>query len=180
MQYREGQQRMRCKNMKKSLQVLGDKWAHSDDDMKNGVKVMTQRTAHTSNNMRHRIKSWWRSCSSRILGLMTENSWNHECEPRAGQGNIHHPAYGTWTADFMSRQKESRAFLGKYLNELRVPWRHKRREMMAMAGIMPVGKWLAKIKQRSDVSCRLCKRARELKICRKRRMGTSTVLSAME
>jgi len=32
---------------------------------------------------------------------------------------------------------------------------------MAIAGILPVAKWLAKIKQRSDVSCRLCKRARE-------------------
>ena len=29
MQYGEGQQRMRCKNMKRGLQVLGDKWAHS-------------------------------------------------------------------------------------------------------------------------------------------------------
>jgi len=28
-------------------------------------------------------------------------------------------------------------------------------------GIIPVAKWLAEIKQRSDVSCRLCKRARE-------------------
>ena len=33
--------------------------------------------------------------------------------------------------------------------------------MMAIAGIIPVAKWLAKIKQRSDVSCTLCKRARE-------------------
>jgi len=33
--------------------------------------------------------------------------------------------------------------------------------MMAIAGIIPVAKWLAKIKQRSGVSCRLCKRARE-------------------
>jgi len=33
--------------------------------------------------------------------------------------------------------------------------------MMAIAGIIPVAKWLAKIKQRSDVGCRLCKRARE-------------------
>ena len=36
---------------------------------------------------------------------------------RAEQGNINHPAYGTWTADFMLRQNESRAFLGKYLND---------------------------------------------------------------
>jgi len=80
---------------------------------------------------------------------------------RAEQGNINHPAYGTWTADFMLRQNESRAFLGKYLSEPRVPWRHKRREMMAIAGIIPVARWLAKNKQRSGVSCRLCKRARE-------------------
>jgi len=33
--------------------------------------------------------------------------------------------------------------------------------MMAIAGIIPVAKWLTKIKQLSDVSCRLCKRARE-------------------
>jgi len=33
--------------------------------------------------------------------------------------------------------------------------------MMAIAGIILAAKWLAKIKQRSDVSCRLCKRARE-------------------
>jgi len=32
---------------------------------------------------------------------------------------------------------------------------------MAIAGIIPVAKWLAKIKWRSDVGCRLCKRARE-------------------
>jgi len=79
----------------------------------------------------------------------------------AEQGNINHPACGTWTADFMLRQNESRAFLGKYLNDTRVPLRHKRREKMAISGIILVAKWLAKIKQRSDVSCRLCKRARE-------------------
>jgi len=61
----------------------------------------------------------------------------------------------------MLRQNESRAFLEKYLNDPRVPWRHKRPKMMAIAGIIPVAKWLAKIKQRSDVCCRLCKRARE-------------------
>ena len=72
-------------------------------------------------------------------------------------------AYGTCAADFMLRQNESRAFLGKYLNDSRVPWRHKRQKMMAIARIIPVAKWLAKIKpwQWSDVSCRLCKRARE-------------------
>jgi len=59
---------------------------------------------------------------------------------RVEQSNINHPVYGTWTADFMLRQNESRAFLGKYLNDLRVPWRHKRREMMAIAGIIPVAK----------------------------------------
>ena len=32
---------------------------------------------------------------------------------------------------------------------------------MAIARIILVAKWLAKIKQRSDVSCKLCKRARE-------------------
>jgi len=65
---------------------------------------------------------------------------------KAEQGNINHPAYGTWTADFMTRQNESRAFFEKYLNDPRVPWKHKRQEMMAIAGIIQVAKWLAKIK----------------------------------
>jgi len=72
-----------------------------------------------------------------------------------------HPAYGTWTADFMLQKNESRAFLSKYLNDPRVPWRHKRREMIVIARVILVAKWLAKIKQRSDVGCRLCKTARE-------------------
>jgi len=32
---------------------------------------------------------------------------------------------------------------------------------MAIAGTIPVAKWLAKIKRRSDVGCRLCKKSRE-------------------
>ena len=104
---------------------------------------------------------------------------------RAEQINNNHLACGTWTADSMLRQNESRAFSGKYLNDPRVPWRHKRQEMMAIAGTIPVAKWLAEIKRRSDVGCRLCKRAREQRgasteNCRRRRVGTSTVLSVMD
>ena len=105
-----------------------------------------------------------------MVKVLQQNTWIDDrkflkscVRARSEQGNINHPAYGTWTADFMLRQNESRlgAFLGKYLNDPRVLWKHKRREMMAIAGMIPVAKWLAKIKQRSDVSCRLCKRARE-------------------
>ena len=46
-------------------------------------------------------------------------------------------------------------------NDPCVPWRHRRREMMAIARIILVAKWLAKIQQQSDVGCRLCKRARK-------------------
>jgi len=70
-------------------------------------------------------------------------------QARAEQDNINHPAFGTWMADFTLRQNESRAFLGKYLNDPHVPWREKKREMMAIAGIILVAKWLAKIKRRS-------------------------------
>jgi len=57
--------------------------------------------------------------------------------------------------------------------------------MMAIAGIIPVAKWLAKIKQRSHVAVDCAKghennAVRALEICQKRRMSTSTVLSAME
>jgi len=123
-----------------------------------------------------------------MLTVLQQNTWIDDnfflkscVRARAEQGNINHPAYGTWTADFMLQQNESRAFLGKYLNDPRVPWRHRRRELMAIAGMIPVAKCLAKIKQRSDVNCRLCQKGmRALNIFRKRHMGTSTVLSAME
>ena len=54
-------------------------------------------------------------------------------------------------------QHENRVSLGKHLNDPRVPWR----QMTAIARIIPVAQWLAKIKRRSDVACRLCKRARK-------------------
>ena len=91
-----------------------------------------------------------------MVKVLQQNTWIDDrkilksCASWAEQGDINHPAYGTWTADFMLRQNESRAFLGKYLNDPRVPWRHKRREMMAIAKIIPVAKWLTKIKQKAN------------------------------
>jgi len=70
---------MRCQNMKRGIQVLVDKCAHSSNDMKGDLKVMPYKTAHTSNDMRHRTKVWWRSCSGTIR-LMTENSVFDMCE----------------------------------------------------------------------------------------------------
>jgi len=125
-----------------------------------------------------------------MVKVLQQNTWIDDrkflkscVRARAEQGNINHRAYGTWTADFMLRQNESRAFLGKCLNDPRVPWSLKRREMMAIAGIIPVVKWLAKIIQRSDVSCRLCKRAREQRGASTENLPEETyghVLSAME
>jgi len=54
---------------------------------------------------------------------------------------------GTWLVDFMLRQNGSTAFLGKHLIDLPVPSGHERRKMMAIAEIIPVAKWLAKIKR---------------------------------
>jgi len=103
-----------------------------------------------------------------MVKVLQQNTWIDDrkflkscVRARAEQGNINHPGYVMWTADFMLWQNESRAFLGKYLNDPHVPWRHKRREKMAIAGIIPVAKWLPSIKQRSDVNCRSCKRARK-------------------
>jgi len=52
------------------------------------------------------------------------------------------------TADFMLWKNESGSLLERYLNNPRFPWRQKRREMMAIARIIQVAKWLAKLKQR--------------------------------
>jgi len=95
-----------------------------------------------------------------MIKVLQQNTWINDRKflksyvwARAEQDNISHPAHGTWKADFVLQQNESRAFLGKYLNNPRVPWRHERREMMAIAWIIPVAKWLAKIKL--AIKCRL-------------------------
>ena len=59
-----------------------------------------------------------------MVKVLQQNTWIDDrkfLKARAEQDNINHPAYGTWTADFMLRQNESRAFLGKYLNDPCVP-----------------------------------------------------------
>jgi len=159
MQYGEGQQRKRCKNIKGSLQVFGDneplrrqyaKWCKGDDIED---YIHKQRYEESYQSM---LKVWQQNT------WIDDRKFLKSCvRARAEQGNINHPTYGTWTADFMLWQNESRAFLGKYLNDPRVPWRPKRRELIAIAGIIPVAKWLAKTKQRSVVSCRSCKKAQE-------------------
>jgi len=52
--------------------------------------------------------------------VLQQNTWiddrkflESRMRASAAQDNINHPAYGTWTADFMLRQNESRAFLEK-------------------------------------------------------------------
>ena len=79
----------------------------------------------------------------------------------AEHNNMNHPACGTWKTDSASCHGCGKAFLGKCLNDPHVPWRHNRWQTMAIARIIPVDKWLARIKQRLDEGCRLCKRARE-------------------
>jgi len=85
-----------------------------------------------------------------MVKVLQQNTWIDDrkflkscVQARAEQGNINHPAHG----DLILRQNENRAFLGKYLKDPRIPWRHKSQERMAIAGIIPVAKWLAKIKQ---------------------------------
>ena len=63
-----------------------------------------------------------------MVNVLHQNTWIDDrkflqscVRARAEQDNDDHLAYGTWTADFMLRQNESRAFLGKYLNDPRVP-----------------------------------------------------------
>ena len=121
--------------------------------------------------MKYRTIACWRPCSKswhtwiyatklETLGLMTE-SLRLCVQARKQQHNINYPAYDTWTADFMLRQSESRAFLGKYLNYPHVLWKYNRHEFMVIAGMILIAKLLANIKQQSDVGCRLCRRARE-------------------
>jgi len=78
--------------------------------MKNGVKVTTYKTAHTSNDLRHRIKA-------KNVKVLQRNIWIDDrkflkscVQARAEQGNINHPVYGTWTADFIYGKNEGRAF----------------------------------------------------------------------
>ena len=110
MHYGEGQQRMRCRY---------EKWCKGDD-----IEDCTH-------------KQRYEESYESMMTVLQENTSIDDrkfliscVRARAEQGNTNHPAYGAWKADFMLRQNESRSFLGKYLNDPRVPWRHKRRKMI--------------------------------------------------
>jgi len=138
--------------------------ADSENEVQNHEERLTVGWRQMS-TLRRRYESWCKGnniedCTHKqryeasyqsMVKVLQQNTWidNRKylklcVQAKTEQGNIHHPAYGTWTADsdFMLRKNEtwSRAFLGKYLNDPRVPWRHKRREMMAIAGIISVAK----------------------------------------
>ena len=77
---------------------------------------------------------------------------------RAG---IHQLFYGTWVADFMLRQDAGRFMLGKYLSDLNIPWKQRRRLGMAVAGNTPTASLFTKIGMIQSAGCRLCRIARE-------------------
>jgi hypothetical protein len=71
------------------------------------------------------------------------------------------PVTDTWTADFLSREGESRECLGKYLQDKRVPWMAKRRHMFVpvCGGTFPTNKWCYRVGKGSSPNCDLCKAA---------------------
>ena len=69
------------------------------------------------------------------------------------------PVTDTWTADFLSREGESRECLGKYLQDKHVPWMAKRRLVQVCGGTFPTNKWCYKVGKGSSPNCDLCKAA---------------------
>ena len=55
------------------------------------------------------------------------------------------PVTDTWTADFLSREGESRECLGKYLQDKHVTWMAKRRLVQVGGGTFPTNKWCYKV-----------------------------------
>jgi len=56
-----------------------------------------------------------------MVKVLQQNTWIDDrnvlkscVRARAEQDKINHPAYDTWTADFLLRQNESRELLGKH------------------------------------------------------------------
>jgi len=76
-------------------------------------------------------KQRYEALYQRMVKVLQQNTWIDDrkflkscVKARAEQDNINHPAYGTWTADFVLRENESSAFSEKHLNDPRIPWRH--------------------------------------------------------
>jgi len=62
-----------------------------------------------------------------MVKVLQQNAWVDDrkffkscVRARAEQDNNNYPTYGMWTKDFMLRQNENRASLGKYLNDPRI------------------------------------------------------------
>ena len=89
---------------------------------------------------------------------MNEEGFKKTCiKEKKKKGGIHQPFYGTWVADFMSRQDAGGFMLGKYLSDKKIPWQRRRR----LAGNTPTASFLTKIGNMRSAGCRLCRIARE-------------------
>ena len=107
LQYGEGQQRIRCKNMKRSLNVLGDKWAIIISTLRRRYERWCKGDDIEDCTHKQQCEESYQS----MLKVLQQKTWIDDrkflkscVQARVEQGNINHPAYGTWTADFMLRQ----------------------------------------------------------------------------
>ena len=67
------------------------------------------------------------------------------------------PVTDTWTADFLSREGESRECIGSYLQDKKVSWTAKRRLIQVCGGTFPTNKWCYKVGKGNSPHCDLCK-----------------------
>ena len=70
---------------------------------------------------------------------------------------VRSPVTDTWTADFLSREGESRECIGDYLRDKHVAWTAKRRLIQVCGGTFPTNKWCYKVGKGNSPHCDLCK-----------------------
>ena len=89
---------------------------------------------------------------------MNEDEWNEACMQWRRQAEVGQPASNTWTVDFLTREGESREYMGKWLANGGVAWKARRRLIQSITNSFPCGAVLHRWKKRASSACEICQR----------------------
>ena len=105
-----------------------------------------------------RATQWRREVASERT-FTHATTWNRQCAAELEARGGATPATGTWCANFLTREGQSREELGKWLTNNSVPEKRRKRMLQMATGSFPCGAHLSdKLKCRSSSECELCRK----------------------
>jgi hypothetical protein len=118
---------------------------------------LEQRVLHTTNTGLARVRQ--AACTGAKCDSVDRKRWGWEFMLQHQEAEDRKtPAATTWAAEILLRAKESREFLGSWINSGAIHAAKKRRATQVITCSFPCGKWLHMIGARASPRCKLCRR----------------------